>query len=203
VARIKTFNELIDRNYKILLGLTQSNDLIDYRLTLTDLFKRSKIPEKQNSSVFEYNIVTASMNLLDLLSFCNSTAVAVPSMTFEDKFVQASLLRTSYGVSCHLVKDKDASVPILNQYFFMKHSGPRLLALTQRISESGTLDWIYSFTEVIQNHASMAKIDRLSREENQPTAFQISDWKIYSIWRAWFALLMIASLIFAFEVIRF
>jgi hypothetical protein len=203
IARIKTFKELMKRNYKILLGVGQSNDLIDYRLTFTGLFKQSKIPERQNSSIFKYNTVTASMSFTDLLSFCNTTAVAPSNLVFEDKFVQASLVRSIYGVSCHLVKNKDDSIPREDYYFFMKYSGPRLLALTQKLSESGVLNWIYSFTERIQNHAYMAQIGRLIREENEPTAYQINDWKIKSIWCAWFGLLTLASFVFGFEVVRF
>jgi hypothetical protein len=203
IARIETFKELMERNYKILLGVAQSNDLIDYRLTFTSLFKQSKIPERQNSSIFKYNTFTASMSLLDLLSFCNTTATAASNMVFKDNFVLASIMRSRYGVSCHLVKNKDDSIQRQDYYYFMKYSGPRLFALTQRLSESGVLNWIYSFTEKIQNHAYMAQIGGLIREENQPTAYQISDWKIKSIWCAWFGLLILASLVFGFEVVRF
>jgi hypothetical protein len=200
VARIETFKELIQHSYKILLGLEESMDLKYYYLTYTNLFKRSKIQERLNSSIFEYNTVTSSKSYMHLLSFCNTTSPIEPSVELEDKFVLAPRLRRTYGVSCHLVKDKDASISKTNYYFFLKHLAPGLLTQTQRFSESGVLNWIYSFAEDVVKHDHVIQVYRSIRNENQPTAFVMRDWKIKSIFYALCILLLLAGCVFGTEL---
>jgi len=104
------------------------------------------------------------------------------------------------GVWCHSTKNTRIVSPIL--YLFYGYDAAKLEAIFQRMIIGGLLGMYNNFLEHYLNHytvRSAASIEGFN-DGDKPEPFDISDWKILSIFVVWAALLSLTKVVFLLEM---
>jgi len=153
---------------------------------ITQFFNTSFVPPGDSLRGFE---------ILEYASNCNATFIG-PTNSLD------RLMLAFPDVQWHAASD--TVIPVESAYHLFGTFHYKFGLILLRMREAGLLQWIDSTaTSLFNNVAKM--LSREDRKEpiltNLPVAFQLSDWRILSMFAVWASLLVISAVALLLEVI--
>jgi len=190
VVVYKTLKDLLDHNYVILS--TKNARVHPY----IPIFRRENITGTPHSRMVFVSQELRPKQIFSVLQQCNLTY----AVKGEVKEAWKTAISTAIGQNtCHYVLKTVYSYDSVHQYlgnYYLK-----LLAVVERLIQSGVYEYFHDFEMYIENLPSMQRDEEMEFKAKFPIAFTMKDWKVISIFISWAALLFTALVAFVVEIL--
>jgi len=140
---------------------------------------------------------TSNSEAFRLLANCNLT---MGINRGDEKRWKVGLAESHPGVTCNHVSDAMVEQDSVYTFFGLFHR--KIVTVTERLIESGILEFFNDNLKHLKNLYWTSRVERLEHHETKERPFVVSDWKILSIFSAWATLLALAIIAFAFEEVH-
>jgi len=191
----KNMTELFAAGYKLLFPSTLlkavSTDTND-----TQKHERLNISNKDMDNMQSFSVPDSYINFIQLFAACNVTIVTDSSVLFTNKISLMEILPT--GAMCHGIAAPEFVIRWV--YTFMGEDHLVLNAMTRNLHESGILSLYLDYETYTVSYPDKRKIEMSENwKATSVVAFQMLDWKMFSIFTVWCVCLAISLSIFIIE----
>jgi len=181
---MSSLKELIDNGFEIIGGDTSARSP-----ELKELFERENITSHSLESRFDRDFTAVADILLTLVA---------GNITMPYNFYKGITRRVIINKICYFAPETEFSKN--NRVVFSGNDRGKLYKAMGCLVETGIMRMYKAFYNYFDNRSTWKKQDYFLSLESQPVAFELSDWKISSIFIVWGGLVGFAGTVFIAEV---